>query len=166
MSSLILERRAKELSYAWGYIVYEEAPSSIYKAREIIGGGRVITIGDVVTRNFARYFKTDVAVIDNYSRREKMEGETLEEDFTCHNPAGSISLECLEKLRQLLSQEGGVLRVVGEEDLLALPAIALCRGHDYVVYGNWQGFMQIIPCGSFFKHIAFRLLKRYFRIQP
>ncbi len=164
MPFLVLDKKSYELSYAWGYIIYDDAPESVLKAREIIGNGRIITIGDIVSLNFLEYFKSDIIVIDHISRRKKLKQtiKNLPETVSCTNPPGTINFECVTALHKILSKGRGALYVKGEEDLLALPAIILCREGDFIIYGNWQGFMQIIPCTNFFRRIAMRLLKRYF----
>jgi len=167
---LVKSRRAREaLSYSWGFLVFEEPPESVSLVRLLVGNSRpLVVVGDEASRSFSRYYRWDVAVVDFRSRRAALEwnparpGVVLE----CENPPSSISSSCVRALKDALTaweKEGQVMVVVkGEEDLLSLPAILLCPDRGWVVYGNWKGFLSVIPCTPLFRSIARRLLLEFF----
>ncbi|MEM4562987.1 MAG: DUF359 domain-containing protein [Thermofilum sp.] len=156
------------MAYPWGYVVFEDPPESVRFAAELIGDSIVVTVGDVVSWNFAEYFRSDLMVIDRRSRRVATERHPSlsVRIYTCENPPSTLSSECWEALSRALSDVNRGLRaavlVNGEEDLLAIPAIILCPKGGWVVYGNWKGFLCLIPCTPLFKRIASTLLESFF----
>ena len=165
-------RRARfELSYAWGYVIFEEPPESVKIAAGLIGEGMVITVGDIVTESFLRYFRSDLAVVDERSRRKPLggRGEAPSPVYACENPPSTISAECVSALERAMAQAArgsrAVLVVRGEEDLLSLPAIILCPEGGWVAYGNWRGFLCLIPCTATFRRVARGLLEAFFEEQ-
>jgi len=110
-------------------------------------GSPLVAVGDVVTYHLERAGVTpDVAVVDGLTKREKVEdrvaegvarlGESAREAHV-ENPAGGISREMVETLREALADpEPTVIVVEGEEDLVALPAIVAAPLGASVVYGQ------------------------------
>jgi uncharacterized protein (UPF0218 family) len=168
---LVDSRRAREaLSYSWGFLVFEGPPESVHLARLLVGDSRpLVVVGDEVSRSFSQYYRWDVAVVDFRSRRVSLEWSPAYPSavLECENPPSSISSSCVIALKRALAmweKEGRVMVVVrGEEDLLSLPAILLCPDGGWVVYGNWRGFLSLIPCTPLFRGIARRLLLEFFK---
>lgn len=108
-------------------IIAEEAPP------------KIIAVGDVVSLWMRRYgIDASIYVIDHKTLRADVDGTIagLSEVFV-RNPPGEITEEAYEALRKAL--EGGeveVVRVEGEEDLLALPSVILAPVGSVVVYGQ------------------------------
>ncbi|MFC7082287.1 GTP-dependent dephospho-CoA kinase family protein [Halorussus caseinilyticus] len=109
--------------------------------------GPLLAVGDVVTYHLERAGTVpDVAVVDGLTKREEVEdrvaegvarlgGETRE--VHVENPAGGLSRELVEALREaIVDPEPTVLVVEGEEDLVALPAIVAAPLGASVVYGQ------------------------------
>jgi GTP-dependent dephospho-CoA kinase len=107
--------------------------------------GPLIAVGDVVTYHFERIGHTpDVAVVDGLTERDAVDSEvarTLEASDArpreATNPAATLSESMLRTLREALeAAEPTVIDVDGEEDLVALPAIAIAPEGASVVYGQ------------------------------
>lgn len=107
--------------------------------------GPLVTIGDVVTYHFERIGHTpDVAVVDGLTERDAVDDDvarTLEASDArpreATNPAATLSESMLRTLREALeSAEPTAIDVDGEEDLVALPAIAIAPAGASVVYGQ------------------------------
>lgn len=172
MSSSPAARR--ELSYSWGYLFFDEPPLSVEKAWRLVQSSRfgktLILVGDVVSKSFRERGLGDFFIVDGHTRRnlkvEDLPGKA--EAFTCKNRPGEISRECYELLRNLLTSAIGrgkkiVVYVEGEEDLLSLVALLYCPLNDsWVIYGNFRGYLEVIPCTSFFRSVAENLLVKHF----
>jgi len=167
---LVGSRLAREMmSYSWGFLVFEEPPESVQTARTLIDDSRpLIVVGDEVSKNFSLHYRWDVSVVDFRSRRAVFEWSpaSLSVILECENPPSTISGSCIQALKHAVSaweKEGRVMVVVrGEEDLLSVPAILLCPDGGWVVYGNWKGFLSLIPCTPLFRSIARKLLLEFF----
>jgi GTP-dependent dephospho-CoA kinase len=116
-------------------------------AERLVGDvvGPLIAVGDVVTYHFERIGHTpDVAVVDGLTERDAVDSEvarTLEASDArpreATNPAATLSESMLRTLREALeAAEPTVIDVDGEEDLVALPAIAIAPEGASVVYGQ------------------------------
>lgn len=176
MRGLVLRSSGRgTLTYGWGFMVFKEPPESVefsVKLMRDLGlcGERplVITVGDVVSRNFARYGYSDVAIMDGKTRRGiAVEGAVEGISYRCVNPPGVVSRECWDAVSKAIrSAESGTKSAVlveGEEDLLSLVALKECPlDAGWVVYGHWRGFLCLLPCTGFFKKLADVLLESYF----
>jgi uncharacterized protein (UPF0218 family) len=111
------------------------------------GNGLLLAVGDIVTYHLERAGVTpDVAVVDGLTKREEVENEVAEgvarlgeatREVRVENPAGGISREMVETLREAIADpEPTVIVVEGEEDLVTLPAIVAAPPGASVVYGQ------------------------------
>ncbi|MFC6837491.1 GTP-dependent dephospho-CoA kinase family protein [Halomarina ordinaria] len=105
------------------------------------GDGPLVTVGDVVTDYLLRETVPDVALVDDRTKRAPLEERVDRSPFdrTVHveNPAATLSRDLLAALRDALASEATtVLEVDGEEDLAAVPAIAIAPDGATVVYGQ------------------------------
>jgi len=115
-------------------------------------GGRVITVGDVITRRFVDSGKMPwIAIIDGKSRR-KMYSFDACLDGGCtkvKNPAGELTTELWGALRAAcMRDEMSTICVEGEEDLAALPAILLAPEDTVVVYGMPDVGVVVVKSGK------------------
>ncbi|MEM3398300.1 MAG: DUF359 domain-containing protein [Nitrososphaerota archaeon] len=102
----------------------------------------VIAVGDYVSNKLYQHnIKVDIYVVDG--RIERIEKPihltTLENVVESVNEAGTISPSSAEKLHQLIHSPESwpiVLKVKGEEDLLALAAILSSPENSVIVYGQ------------------------------
>ena len=100
---------------------------------------RVICVGDAVSRNAINAGeKSWIKIIDG----KEMRKETGLDDFhgnkifLVENEPGTISYTAREAVSELIKQEGSLLIVKGEEDLLTLPAILEAPNNSIVIYGQ------------------------------
>jgi len=103
----------------------------------------LITVGDVVSLTFRRHgIRPFLSIYDGITeRREMTEFATLVEDEEKDevvNPAGRITRELVESIRGRIEGTGGLIKVIGEEDLALIPAVLLAPMGTDIVYG-WPG---------------------------
>ncbi len=112
---------------------------------------KLITVGDTTTAKVIRFnVVPDVSVVDGLEKRfvsttsipelksilSSLLGVKLIE-FSCRNQPGSISLAIVSTLlRALVSHVPVLVRVIGEEDLAALPLIAYAPIDSRILYGQ------------------------------
>ncbi|WP_049921767.1 GTP-dependent dephospho-CoA kinase family protein [Halopiger djelfimassiliensis] len=106
-------------------------------------GGPLIAVGDVVTYHLLQAGRPpDVAFVDERTKRETVDEEIREavaDEVTIEavNPPAEISADVVRALLEgLAREEPTTILVDGEEDLLALPAIAVAPAGASVVYGQ------------------------------
>jgi hypothetical protein len=104
--------------------------------------GRVVAVGDMVTYHLLEAeVKPDVAVVDGRTEREEVDDEIVERwralpvVARVGNEPGTVSVSVVEALGEAF-EEGGLVEVEGEEDLVVLPAIVLAEDGDTVLYGQ------------------------------
>lgn len=103
----------------------------------------LITVGDVVSLTFRRHgIRPFLSIYDGITeRREMTEFASLVEDEEKDevvNPAGRITRELVESIRGRIEGTGGLIKVIGEEDLALIPAVLLAPIGTDIVYG-WPG---------------------------
>ncbi len=105
----------------------------------------IISVGDVVSLTLRKYGITpDLSVYDGMTeRREMTEFANLVksegwDEVVVQNPAGMITCEMFEAIKEALAGKTQIIRVVGEEDLATLPCMILAPVGSSIVYG-WPG---------------------------
>ncbi len=109
----------------------------------------VYSIGDIITRSLQKAgFVPAVSVVDGKSRREALKAEDVLQfesgsGEVYPNAAGTISNRAVVQLKQLRDRYmndrvSGIMRVDGEEDLLALPVILIAPMGSIVLYGQYE----------------------------
>lgn len=116
--------------------------------------GKLITIGDITTKNFLNKNQTpDLAVIDLKTKRIQHFDSVADLGISqetkiikLNNPAGQISSELIDcLLNQNTSKNQTVIQILGEEDLVVLPAVLLSPLGTRIYYGQPdQGLVSII----------------------
>lgn len=104
------------------------------------GANRVIAVGDATTERLVDFdIIPDLAVIDGRERRHVRALAVSYEakEMRCRNPAGALSKNAVEILRNaLVEKQPVVVLVEGEEDMLALPLFFLAPLGTVVLYGQ------------------------------
>jgi uncharacterized protein (UPF0218 family) len=104
------------------------------------GVNRIITVGDATTERLISFGITpDIAVIDGLERRLRRDHSVNyhAKEILCTNPAGTISKEALHVLQiALQTPPPTIVKVKGEEDMLALPLFMLAPKGSAVLYGQ------------------------------
>ncbi len=103
----------------------------------------VITVGDVVTENVLRLgIKPDLAIYDERTKRTshgfrpKTTGgkPTIVE---VKNPPGTVTIQLIDAVRRALRfKTPSYIKVIGEEDLAAIPAVIHAPTGSVVLYGQ------------------------------
>lgn len=128
----------------------QKAVEVLVEIAEILKPPLIISIGDVVTANLLLGgLKPAVAVIDFKSRRHEYNTASCTEltkgyiILKCKNDPGTLSQEAVKIVEKAIKEatEGRNVMVIaeGEEDLLALPAIATAPKGSFIIYGLWLG---------------------------
>ena len=112
-------------------------------------GDPLFTVGDVVTHHVIEAGETpDVALVDDRTERSEVDAaiartitefDGFDREQEVANPAGALSAALLSGLVEAIeraTRESTLLVVDGEEDLAALPAIAVAPAGASVVYGQ------------------------------
>jgi uncharacterized protein (UPF0218 family) len=132
---------------------------------------KIITVGDRSTERLVSFdIYPDLAVIDGVERRQEKNtflGDRMTEleakNFTkisCINPAGTITKDAINKIQYALT--GGkdvILQVIGEEDLLTLPACYFAPNDSLVCYGQPLEGLVLIKVDDAMKRKAKELMK-------
>jgi uncharacterized protein (UPF0218 family) len=132
---------------------------------------KIITVGDRSTERLVSFdIYPDLAVIDGVERRQEKNtflGDRMTEleakNFTkisCINPAGTITKDAFNKIQYALT--GGkdvILQVIGEEDLLTLPACYFAPNDSLVCYGQPLEGLVLIKVDDAMKRKAKELMK-------
>jgi uncharacterized protein (UPF0218 family) len=127
-----------ELKKPFGTLI-PDAQVTKEKITSAVRGGRVMAVGDATTERLLAFgIVPDVAVVDGKERRRKRGYPEFDSVvITCKNPAGIISKQAVDALKQALKAKPPVRVVVeGEEDLLALPVFAMAPDDAVVLYGQ------------------------------
>ena len=134
-SFILPQAHRVDYSQAWGPVVSGDI-ADVLK-------GRVACIGDYVSRHCVKAWEeleALVLVVDGVTRRhEKMTGLEVPSGFEVHearNRKGTLAFEAHSLLCRILARGSGrhIVLIRGEEDLVALSAIACGQGWT-VVYG-------------------------------
>jgi uncharacterized protein (UPF0218 family) len=126
---------------------------------------QVISVGDCTTDRLLSFdIIPDILVIDGIERRTKRShGPKVmaAKELHCSNPPGSISKEALLVLYQALAMPGPVKVIVnGEEDMLALPIIAIADKKSVVLYGQPLEGMVVVNINPEMQAKAKNLMER------
>jgi GTP-dependent dephospho-CoA kinase len=127
-----------ELKKPFGTLI-QDSQVTKEKIVSAVRGGRVMTVGDATTERLLTFgIVPDVSVVDGKERRRKRAYPEFDAAvITCKNPAGVISKQAIDALKQALKAKPPVRVVVeGEEDLLALPVFAMAPDGVVVLYGQ------------------------------
>jgi len=134
---LLPEKDRQVFKEPLGTELYDDDLGSFYAQTTLI------TVGDVVSLTFRRHgIRPFLSIYDGITeRREMTEFATLVEDEEKDevvNPAGRITRELVESIRGRIEGSGGLIKVIGEEDLALIPAVLLAPMGTDIVYG-WPG---------------------------
>ena len=135
--------------------------------RSIIGSANIWAIGDVICSSLIKYgIIPRVCVFDERTQREptheSIDLSKFNKVIEVMNPRGTISEDTLNKLRHIAKiDERIAVRVIGEEDLLALAALIVASINSYIAYGLPKKGAVLIPVTSNNKKVAKDLLKRF-----
>lgn len=139
----------KELKKPLGKLILDSDITEEKIRKEILNTNRkIIAVGDHSTDKLVSFdIFPDLAIVDGVERRQKKRSSLIDKMFlskarnttriSCINPPGSITQEAITAIKfALSSSKYFILQVVGEEDLLTLPACYFAPNNSLVCYGQ------------------------------
>lgn len=113
---------------------------------------KVVTVGDVVSREtLTARVPVSLRLIDQMTLRRALDHFEIKAEHTyrVRNPAGVITQEAWNTIKEALRQREAVIFVDGEEDLLAIPAIIESPENSFVIYGQpSEGLVVVIATAA------------------
>jgi uncharacterized protein (UPF0218 family) len=133
----------------------------------------VVAVGDYVCRSFVELgLVPSICVVDGVTRRTLLQpwvGDRFSYIYECTNPRSHICLEAVERLREAVRTSapgrGALVLVRGEEDLLALAALAEVPDGWCVVYGIPGCGVEVVPVDSYVRYVARRILELFEEVE-
>jgi uncharacterized protein (UPF0218 family) len=143
--------------------VYTDAGALLSAASE-----PVVAVGDIVTYHLLEAgYRPAVALVDERTKRTEVEASVrsaiggFDREMAVGNPAGTVTGALLDALTDGLAADGTTLiRVDGEEDLAALPAVLAVPAGATVVYGQPNEGMVLVEATAERKREIRSLLER------
>ncbi len=128
------------LRQPFGTLVFDRDVTKQKISSMLRDANKIITVGDATTERVLSFDITpDIAIIDGIERRS-VRGSSINypaKELLCTNPAGTISEEAVRILQEALKTLPPVIvKVRGEEDMLALPLFTLAPLGAVVLYGQ------------------------------
>lgn len=120
----------------------------------------LVCVGDETSRKLA-HFAPDVSVFDLLIKRAPVAALTDTPDYSARNPPGTITVEAVEALRSAFDNAPATVKISGEEDLLALPAVMLAPLGAIVAYGQPNERLVLVKVTEEKKGEVEALLKRF-----
>ncbi len=112
--------------------------------RDLNNPAKIISVGDIVTFNLLRAgLVPNISLVDDRTKRVQAPDKIMHgtkhpmfRTIIVENPPGTITEELLKGILKALSSDNPIrILVKGEEDLAALPAIAMAPISSVVIYG-------------------------------
>ena len=125
-----------------------------------------IAVGDIISQKIEqRQFIPDVKIIDFRSRRHSIYAPSSSTGRTI-NRAGTVNSQSVKSIdsaikKTLLTKKPKTVAILGEEDLLALPAIILAPLNSLVLYGQWNLGVVAVYVTEEIKDKIIKLLKKF-----
>jgi GTP-dependent dephospho-CoA kinase len=130
----------RKLSEPLGRLFSAEAVGGAAFEKAVNDSSMVITVGDRVTETLGLMGRVpDLQVVDSRENRKRRELPSVPyaRVIEVENPAGTLTGEAIEGVREAFRGEKPVrVLVEGEEDLMAIPVIALGPVSAVVFYGQ------------------------------
>ncbi|MEM3506403.1 MAG: DUF359 domain-containing protein [Candidatus Bathyarchaeia archaeon] len=158
------ELRAK-LKAPIGELLIGNSSQNMNKLKEIIRKDKpsmVICVGDAVSRSTAKAkISVNVRIIDNKEMRERIKPFNFKAKrfFLIKNDPGTINLTSLEAVEEAIKHKDSLVLVDGEEDLLALVAIALAPNGSIIIYGQPNLGIVVVKVNEVKKNEAKSIIK-------
>ena len=124
---------------------------------------KVTTVGDVVSREtLATGIAVNLRIVDQMTLRRSINPVEIKAEVTyrVRNPAGVITRQAWDAIREALQHREAVIYVDGEEDLLAIPAILESPDNAFIVYGQPSQGLVIVTASPVTKHEVKEMMNR------
>jgi len=125
-----------------GLLIPGSPRETIPKLKKMIQKGRppwVATVGDVVSREtLDAGIRVNLRIIDQMTLRRSIGPLEIKakRTYSVRNPAGVITSEARDAIKDAVQQTEAVIYVKGEEDLLAIPTILESPDNSLIIYGQ------------------------------
>lgn len=132
----------KKLHHPFGVLLEGSITENIKKLDEILKKSEsslLILVGDMVSRGLSKKYLPKIIIIDNRSMRQKIIPIEFPSTklFFAKNPAGTITEEAIEKIKEAVKANyRSQIVIEGEEDLLTLIAVLIAPENTIVIYGQ------------------------------
>jgi len=137
----------------------KEPLGDVYTDADVLladAGDPILAVGDIVTYHLLEAGRVpDVALVDERTERTEVDEDVkqaitgFDREVTVENPPATVTAGILQALTTAVaSGESTLVRVDGEEDLAALPALLLAPPGASVVYGQPGEGMVLVPVGG------------------
>ncbi|WP_455368879.1 GTP-dependent dephospho-CoA kinase family protein [[Eubacterium] cellulosolvens] len=143
MAKLILPRKLRAtLKSPMGELLTGDEEQNMKALKKIViheTPPRVICVGDAVSRNAIKAGESSwIKIVDGKEMRKEVGLDDFHGSriFLVKNEPGTISYTAWEAVSNVIKNEGSILIVKGEEDLLTLPAILEAPNKSIVIYGQ------------------------------
>lgn len=124
---------------------------------------KVVTVGDVVSREtLAARIPVSLRIVDQMTLRKSIIPAKIDAEHTYRvkNPAGIITNEAWDAIKDAIKQREAIILVDGEEDLLAIPAILESPNSAFVVYGQPSQGLVVVTVSSKTKQVVSEMVGR------
>ncbi len=112
---------------------------------------KLTTVGDVVSREtLAAGIQVSLRIVDQMTLRKRISPVEIkvERTYKVRNPAGVVTKEAWDAIREALKDREALILVDGEEDLLAIPAVLESPDNALVVYGQPSEGLVVVTASA------------------
>ena len=125
---------------------------------------RVAAVGDVVSREtLLAGIPVDLRIVDHRSMRNPISSQVdffSRKIYHVRNPAGVITQQSLDAIKEAMVEGDALILVDGEEDLLTLPCILESPSGAFVIYGQPSKGLVVVRVNSIIKDKVASLMRR------
>ncbi|HET6517595.1 MAG TPA: GTP-dependent dephospho-CoA kinase family protein [Nitrosopumilaceae archaeon] len=135
------ENLREQLKIPLGILMPNNQASKENILKQISENSFLVTIGDATTEKILSYgIMPSLQIIDAQEKRVKREPPKTNElltNLSCKNPAGEITGQSIETIKQAIASKPPVrITVDGEEDLLVIPVCIFAPENTIIMYGQ------------------------------
>ena len=159
----------KTLKFPLGNLFPGEARVTIPRLKKLVEQTRppfIVAVGDVVSRETqSAGVPVNLRIVDHRTMRKSLEHSEYNARtvYRAANPAGVITQESWDAIKNAMTKRDSILFIDGEEDLLALPCIVECENNSLVVYGQPSEGMVVVKVSPRIKAKVNNILRRALR---
>jgi len=133
----------------------------------------IVSVGDITTAKLAQFsIRSDISIFDHYSNRHKIIDKNILKNLpytqlVLTNKAGFINAKTAKRIHDLISQSFAKgktfgIKIIGEEDLLALPVVLFAPLDSIVLYGlRGSGMIGIKVTEKIKTDLANKYIKKF-----
>ena len=135
------ENLREKLKTPLGKLLPENDTNKENILKEIPKNSFIITVGDATTEKMLNFdIVPSLQIVDEQEKRTQRQApstKTITTSLTCNNPAGEITDESIEIIKNAFKSPTPVrITVNGEEDLLVIPVCIYAPNNSVVMYGQ------------------------------